>query len=123
MPGELHKGGVPTHAEGSFSFDEPTMRSMITKWEELADSYDESRTNARQMVRVEPPGLDFASRSQANAASASGRAYLAYLEHNRDYCRHQAHLLQRTLDDYLEVEHANMNEINKAGPDGSQAGV
>lgn len=132
MPGDLHRGEGPRHlaqppeptqAEGSFTFDETTMRSLIATWEELADSYDESRTNARQMVRVEPPGLDFASRGQANAASASGKAYLAYLEQNRDYCRHQAQLLQQTLDSYLGVEHANIAEINKAGPDGSQAGV
>lgn len=90
------------------------MRSLITQWRDLADSYDESTTRARHMALVDPPGLDFASRAQAEAASSSGRSYSEYLQHNRDYCLQQAQLFQDALDDYLGVEHSNIVEINKA---------
>jgi hypothetical protein len=102
---------------GSFSFDEDTMRGLVKEWYALADSYDASRTVAHDMLRVEGPGLDFASSSYADAASRSGAAYVDYLSYNRDYCVQQAELFQHALDDYLGVEHANVVDIDRSGAD------
>lgn len=132
MSGELHRGagarslsdvaGAGT-GEGSFAFDEDTLRTLVTSWLDLADSYQQSMRGAEQMTRVEGPGLDFASCSQAHAANESGRSYRAYLEHNRDYCLQQGQLFQNALDDYLGVEHTNVTEINRTSADPSQPEV
>lgn len=105
---------------GSFAFDEDSLRDLIKDWLDLADNYSESLMRSQRMALVDGPGLEFASEAQAEAANQHGRAYLAYLEHNRDYCLRQAQLLQNALDDYLGVEHRNVTDIENAGP---QAGI
>ncbi len=133
MSGELHHGAGArslrdvansgTAEGGGFAFDEATLRTLVTSWLELADSYQRSTDNAENMVRIDGPGSDYASWSQAEAANASGRSYATYLQHSRDYCLEQAQQFQNALDDYLGVEHTNVTEINKTGSDGPQAGV
>lgn len=112
---------------GSFVYDEPTLRSLITKWVELADHYDGS-LGRTALGAVQAPGLDIASEALAKSANTSGTAYMKYLEQNFNYCVQQAQKLQDTLDDYLGVEHHNVLEMIKAGakdaqPDGSQPGL
>ena len=137
MDGQLHRERINSelsgffsqgHTEGTitnghFEYDEATLRGLVTDWLDLADNYDESIQNARGMASVKGPGKDFASTAQADAANASGRAYLTYLEHNYDYCTSQAQLFQNALDDYLGVEHRNVTEINKSGQRGPQPGI
>ncbi len=133
MDGQAHRddiraelGGFFTgHAEGtvtggSFAFDEDTLRGLVTDWLDLARTYQKSVNDAAYMAQVEGPGLDFASQAHAEAANASGRSYLAYLQQNGDYCLQQAQLFQNALDDYLGVEHRNVAAIDKSGP---QAGI
>ncbi len=121
MAGELHKGDGPRDMAdaraGSFTFDEATMRSLISQWLDLADSYGESLANAGTMARVEAPGLDFASKAQAEAANRSGNSYIEYLASNRRFCAAQAQLFQDALDDYLGVEHTNVIEFDKTHPE------
>ncbi len=109
-----HTEGVVT--AGSFAYDEDTLRSLVTDWLDLADHYRESISHASSMIRVEGPGRDFASQAHAAAANSSGESYIAYLEQNRSYCTEQAQQFQNALDDYLGVEHRNIVEINKSGP-------
>lgn len=132
MTGELNHGSGPHNltdiahgpqTTGSFQFDEATMRKLAAEWHALADSYDTSRSNARSLVFIEGPGLDYASQAYAKAAASSGIAYIEYLTKNRDYCRAQGDLLQKTLDDYLGIEHANATEIGKPGSQGSHPGI
>jgi hypothetical protein len=121
MAGELHRGeGLRDIADagaarGSFSFDPDELRSLITKWRELADDYADSRRAAEAMMLVTPPAEDFASEAHAKAANRSGASYSAYLLSNWMYCRDQADLFQQALDDYLGVEHVNESEVNKSG--------
>jgi hypothetical protein len=120
MAGELHKGeglreiAGAAAARGSFSFDPDELQSLIRKWEELAQSYDDSSVEAELMCRIKAPGDDFASKGHAAVANTSGNSYLAYLRHNRDYCNDQAQLFQAALNDYLGVEDANTTEINNS---------
>jgi hypothetical protein len=112
---------------GSFVYDEATLRSLITKWVELADHYDGSLSRTT-LGTVQAPGLDVASEALAKSANTSGTAYMKYLEQNFQYCVEQAQKLQDTLDDYLGVEHHNVMELVKAGsdqpqPDGTQPGL
>jgi hypothetical protein len=124
MTGELHKNNsIHPIATDGFAFDEATMRSLIKRWLDLADSYQASRRNARAMAEVVGPGLDFASEQQAVAASKSGAAYLRYVAHNRDYCLNQAQLFQNALDDYLGIEHTNITGIGQSGSQEPQAGI
>jgi hypothetical protein len=106
---------------GSFVYDEATLRSLISKWLELADHYQGSLKRVT-LGSVTAPGLDFASEAHAKAANSSGKAYMIYLAQNYEYCVRQAQLLQNTLDDYLGVEHQSVTDFNKtqAGP---QAGI
>ncbi|MFC4858930.1 hypothetical protein [Actinophytocola glycyrrhizae] len=119
--GELHKGeGLRTianaaQAQGTFSFDPDDLRSLIKKWQELADSYENSIYRADSMTRIDPPGGDFASESYVKVAIASGNSYIEYLRHNQQYCSRQAQLFQDALDDYLGVEQTNVTEVNESG--------
>lgn len=108
---------------GSFAYTEPEMKTIVKNWLDLADSYEASIDVSRRMTAVEGPGWDFASQLFADAANQSGRSCVTYLEHNRDYCRQQAQLLQDALDDYLGVEHTNVTEINNSDQQGPRRGV
>jgi hypothetical protein len=103
---------------GTFTYRESDMRTIIDNWRDLADSYDRSLRNAERMARILPPAEDFASPSHTAVANESGKSYRSYLAHNREYCRNQAELFQRTLDDYLGVENTNVTEMNKKAPEG-----
>lgn len=121
-------GGIAGSAQGSitsggFSFDEDTMRRIITRYTSLADSYEDSLPNAHRLAQVEGPGLDYASHSVANAANRGGTSYYDYLIHQRDECRNQAQLFQQALDEYLGVDQSNAEDINKTGDsDGGDSG-
>lgn len=111
---------------GTFEFDEDTMRHLVSEWLSLAEDYDRSYSQAESMIQIKGPGLDFASRSHADAANASGRAYLDYLQRNRDYCVQQAQLFQNALHDYLGIEHTNVTQIGDVGQSldsGPKAGI
>ena len=97
---------------GGYSFDVETLRGLITKWQNLAASYETSFDNARVMTRVEGPGLDYASQSHAEAANRSGRAYYDYLVQCRDYCLQQARSMQDALNEYLGVDQSAAEDIN-----------
>lgn len=134
MDGQLHRDHIRSelggffsqgHTEGAFTtgtfaYDEDTLRTLVTDWLELFHHYEQSRNAATNMAQVSGPGVDFASEAQANAANESAEAYRTYLQQNVDYCKQQAQLFQNSLDDYLGVEHRNVAEINKSGP---QAGI
>jgi hypothetical protein len=109
--------------DGSFAFNEADMRTIINNWLDLADSYDKSLAHAVIMTRIDPPAEDFASRFHAGAANRSGESYKSYLEHNRDYCKQQADLFQKTLDGYLGVEQTTVAEMNKTAQAGSRTGI
>lgn len=121
-------GGIAGSAQGSitnggFSFDEDTMHRIITRYTTLADSYEDSLRNARQMASVEGPGLDYASGSVANAANQGGNSYYDYLIHQQNECRTQAQLFQQALDEYLGVDQSSAEDINKTGDsDGGDSG-
>ncbi|MGB3441834.1 MAG: hypothetical protein WBA97_24075 [Actinophytocola sp.] len=120
----LEKMGSPTPHEGTgggFAYDEATLRSLVTKWTELADRYLASSKRVSTDAII-PPGLDFASKGQAEASTNANKAYYQYVVTNYWYCVKQAQLLQDTLDDYLDQEHQSVIEINKSGP-GPQAGI
>ncbi|WP_459716819.1 hypothetical protein [Actinophytocola sp. KF-1] len=102
-----------TITTGGFSYDEVTLGELIKEWLALADDYDRSFQNSQRLTIVEGPGLDFASAGVANAANSYGTAYLAYLKQNEKYCIDQAQLYQNALDDYLGVEHRNVEELYK----------
>jgi hypothetical protein len=113
-----------TSENGSFVYDEDTLRSLIKKWLELADHYELSLKRVN-LGNVTPPGLDFASEAYTNAANTSGKAYMAYLAQNYEYSCQQAQLLKNTLDDYLGVEHQSVADFNKTEVEetGPQAGI
>lgn len=123
IAGSSTQGAITT---GTFEFDEPTMRGLVTEWLALADDYDRSYRESLDLISVKGSGLDFASTSHADAANASGQAYLDYLEHNRRYCINQAQLFQNALHDYLGIEHTNVAEIDSTGQpldDGPRPGI
>ena len=134
LDGQLHKDHIRAelggffsqgHAEGSvttgtFAYDEDTLRDLVKDWLTISQHYRKSHTTATEMGQVSGPGADFASKAQATAANESAESYLSYLQRNADYCDQQAQLFQNALDDYLGIEHRNIVEINKSGP---QAGI
>jgi hypothetical protein len=131
--GELQQGSGPRSLSdivnsgagegGTFVYDEATLRSLITKWMELADHYNGSIHRA-SLGAVDPPGRDFASDAMATSANSSGQTYMKYLMQNFWFCVDQAQLLQDTLDDYLGTEHHNVIALAKMeAPADSQSGI
>lgn len=122
MAGELHRGeglreiASASQVRGTFSFDPDELQSLIKKWEDLADSYEQSALNADSVIRIKGPGDDFASKAHAKSANTSGQSYLDYLEHNRRYCLTQAQAFQSALNEYLGVDDDNATEFNKTNP-------
>jgi hypothetical protein len=110
--GEIANSG--SSSNGSFVYDEATLRSLVTKWVELADHYYGSLRRT-SLGAVQPPGKDVASEALAKSANTSGTAYMTYLEQNFNYCIRQAQLLQDTLDNYLGVEHHSVMAMTRAG--------
>ena len=109
---------------GQFSYAPDEMKQVVKNWIELANSYDQSLRNCDIIVQVLPPAEDFASTAFAKAANSSGRSYMAYLQHNRDYCLEQAQLFQDALDDYLGAEERTIIGLNGAvESDGPQPGL
>lgn len=118
--------GGETHGTvggGQFSFTEEEMRQIIKNWRDLAYSYNNSIGNARRMVQIRTPAEDVASEAFTGEANGSGRSYLTYLEHNRDYCLEQAQLFQDTLDDYLGVEERAIIALDDAAEGRPRAGL
>jgi hypothetical protein len=105
--------GSGSDTKGSFVYDETTLRSLITKWVDLADHYHGS-LNRITLGAVKPPGDDFASKALADSANNSGTTYIEYLTRNYWHCIEQAQLLQDTLDAYLGTEHHSVIELTKA---------
>lgn len=138
MGGELNHGAGPKSLSeiansgsgggGSFVYDEATLRSLITKWVELADHYNGS-IHRTSLGAVKPPGKDFASAGVADSANTSGSSYMKYLVRNFYFCINQAQVLQDTLDDYLGTEHHSVVTLTKAvdkppaTPSGPQPGI
>ena len=134
MDGQLHRDHIRSelggffsqgHTEGafttgSFAYDEDTLRGLVGDWLAISRHYRDSYSASEEMAQVSGPGNDFASKAQANAANGSAGSYLAYVQRNADYCEQQAQLFQNALDDYLGIEHRNVIDINKTGP---QAGI
>lgn len=106
---------------GDFAYTPDQLQQIINNWKDLATSYNDSVRDARNMTRVVGPGRDFASHAFAEAANQSGRAYLAYLENNRDYCLQEAQRCQDALDAYLGLEERTIIELNKA--DGGSSSI
>ncbi len=117
--GSLNGPAPAESAAGSFAFDEATLKTLVTKWTELADRYLASSQRVSK-ESISPPGLDFASKAQAEASTNATKAYYEYVVRNYWYCIEQAQLLQDTLNDYLGQEHESVIRFNQAGP---QAGI
>ncbi|WP_154814462.1 hypothetical protein [Actinophytocola xinjiangensis] len=100
---------------GGFSFDEDTLRDLVTDWLTLADEYRESVVRTDQLILIQPPGLDFASEAQTKAVHRHTEAFLRYLAHNHDYCLRQAQNFQDALHDYLGIERRNVRDLQDAG--------
>lgn len=121
--GELQQGSGPRSLAdivaagpgegGRFVYDETSLRSLITKWMELAEHYNGS-IHRSGLGAVDPPGTDFASGAMATSANTSGKAYMKYLTQNFWFCVEQAQQLQDTLDDYLGTEHHSVLALVKA---------
>lgn len=104
---------APSQGSG-FAYDEATLRTLITKWLELAQSYRTSM-NRIGKTSVAAPGLDLASEAQAAAVTRGLREYGTYAGKNYQYCMSQAQLLQNALNDYLGIERQNVKDLIKAG--------
>ena len=109
-----------TITTGTFAYDEDELRQLVTRWLDLAESYQTSVSATAPMTSVSGPGLEFASEGQANAANASGNAYREHLRTSFEYCVGQAQRCQDALDEYLGVERRNVRDILDSGP---QAGI
>jgi hypothetical protein len=111
------EGITTSTTTGSFSYTPDQMRDIIKGFLDLAESYRKSLANAEVIARVEAPGLEYASESHAASTRAMGEDYRRSIEDSRQYCLAQAQKFQDTLDDYLGLEHSNVEQVNQAPRD------
>ncbi|MGX7823847.1 hypothetical protein ACTG9Q_02020 [Actinokineospora sp. 24-640] len=118
MPGETTGGG----GGGKFTFEPDEIRAIVKDWLDLAEEYNDSIQRSDDLVRVQPPGDEYASEFHANAASHSGTLYAQSLQEKQQYCFSQAQKFQDALHDYLGTDRQNVRKLNTAGEGSSKPG-
>ena len=115
--------GTTDGTGGSFTFDPDTIRQVINNYKDLAESYAQSVEDAEPMGRVSAPADEYASRSFAAKANASGVSYIAYCKHYAGFYLREAQKCQDALDTYLGTEERTIVELGSVGDHGSRPAV
>ena len=103
---------------GRFAFEPDQIRAVITEWDSLIESYEADRRAANRLTQVQAPGNEYASRSMAEAANASGQKVVDSIVAQRDYCISQRDKFQAALNQYMGVEETTAGDMNRQLPFG-----
>ena len=103
---------------GRFSFEPDQIRAVITEWNKLIEAYEADGRAADRLARVQAPGNEYASRSMAESANASGQKVVDSIVAQRAYCVSQRDKFQAALNQYLGVEETTVGDMNKQLPAG-----
>ncbi|MDQ3577967.1 MAG: hypothetical protein M3443_10290 [Actinomycetota bacterium] len=101
-----------------FVFDPDEVAAIVKDWLDLAKQYRTSLDTSKALGQIDSPGTEYSSQIHASVASSSGLAYLTSLEEKWNYCLDEADKFQKSLDDYLGVEHKSVARLNRAGNEG-----
>lgn len=112
--------------QGSWSYDEPTLRQIAKEWQNLADDCLTAVDHSIPMTQVVGPGADPASAYMAGKANASGQTYQDMVREMQVYAQAQADACTKALGTYQEreAEHKSVfSDIFGVGPTGQQGGI
>jgi hypothetical protein len=109
-------GSYGSGASGSgFEYDEATLRELMHEWNDLANEFADDLSRARALATVDGPGLEYASRGNAELIRQSGSALSTTLEQRESYCRAMAAKFQTALGKYAAAEDTHSTQINQTG--------
>ncbi|TCP56521.1 hypothetical protein EV191_101464 [Tamaricihabitans halophyticus] len=101
---------------GRFEYTEEQLRSIMNRWQALADEYAEDVITAEPLRRIRGPGDEYVSARYAIAANAAGQKVIDTLIERQEYCQTQADKCAKALGEYVETEDEAEREMKK--PDG-----
>ncbi|TCP53666.1 hypothetical protein EV191_104235 [Tamaricihabitans halophyticus] len=105
---------------GRFEYTEEQLRSIMRRWQGLANSYNADVQRAEPLRRIQGPGNEYVSARYALAANAAGQKVIDSLIERREYCQAQADKCAKALGEYTETEDQAAREMrrqdDKGGP-------
>ncbi|MQA08526.1 MAG: PE domain-containing protein [Pseudonocardiaceae bacterium] len=75
---------------GTYEYSVEQLRSLVRRWQRLADDYADDIQAARPLIGVQAPGADFVSEHYAMRANESGQAFINALVEHQKFCQEQA---------------------------------
>jgi hypothetical protein len=105
-------------AGGSFVMDADAMRTLLPKWQSIADKLGQAVDLGRQLPSVDKPADDEASTIQKKAADAHADAYVANVRRQQQYAQAYANKLKDSIAAYEKQEQTARDAVHKHG--GSQ---
>ncbi|MGA6163480.1 hypothetical protein [Amycolatopsis magusensis] len=108
--------GVSANApSGGYSFEPDQLVGIARDWDDLAVAYERDMDKARQLMRAEGPGAEYASGDNAQFVRRSGEALLSALQNRVDYCRAQAGKFRTAAGQYAEADAGAEEQIGDQG--------
>lgn len=98
-----------------YSYDKQTLTEISNDFEDLANEFREDQHYAQNIARTQAPGLDYASENNAETIRNSGKALLASLIQQEQYCRDQAKKYRDALGKYAVAEDTHATQVKTAG--------
>jgi hypothetical protein len=100
---------------GGFKMDVDTMKSLLPKWQSIADKLEDLRSMGARLPYLHQPANDEGSTLQKKAADAHADAYLASVVAQRDYARSYVASLQKAINSTEQQNQAAVDAVRKNG--------
>ncbi|WP_414936034.1 hypothetical protein [Amycolatopsis sp. cmx-11-51] len=105
--------GTPVADGAGFKYDEATLHELVNEWNALAQEYTDDLEHAEFIVKVRPPGCEYASGDNATITQQSGTALMEALNQRITYCKNMAAKYIAALGKYATVDEHAKTVINQ----------
>jgi hypothetical protein len=105
--------GAPVAEGAGFKYDEATLHELVKEWSDLAQEYVFDLNEARSIAMARSPGLEFASKGNAEVTQQSGTALVEALDQRITYCQNMAAKYVAALGKYATAEDHATTVINQ----------
>ena len=102
-------------AGGGFHMDVDAMKTLLPKWQGVADKLFQARQLAQQLPGLKKPANDSASTLQKKAADQHASAYSTSLDQQHAYAKAYADKLKEAIAKYEQQDHANTDSLKRQG--------
>jgi hypothetical protein len=100
---------------GGFKMDVETMKSLLPKWQSMADKLDDLSTQGQKLRYLHRPAEDEGSVVQKTAADEHADAYVKSVQEQRDYARGYANGLKKAIESTEQQNQGAVDAIRTQG--------